>query len=89
MIYKKVKIEGNLVFMNPFAKQQIKESMDKKYIEIDMTNVESIDSSGIDLIVRLIHSSKKQNGCIKIIGTRPHIKDLLEVCGLDKIMEII
>ena len=47
---KKVKVEGELVFMDPIAKKTIKDASHFKDVELDFAGVCSIDSSGVDLI---------------------------------------
>ena len=89
MTYKKFKVDGSLIFMDPSAKQQVKSAFGNKFVELDMSGVNEIDSSGVDLLTHLIHSVKKKNGTIRIIGANAQVREVFEICGLDKLVELL
>jgi len=60
MKFEKIQIFGDLVFIAPDSKQKIKEAMDKRFVELDFTDVENIDSTGIDLLIRLCDNVVKK-----------------------------
>jgi len=75
--------------MDPIAKQQIKNAMGNKYVELDMSGVDNIDSSGIDVLTRLIQSVKEKDGVIRITGAKTPVREVMEICGLDKSVELL
>jgi len=54
-----------------------------------MSRVESIDSMGINLIVRLALAIKERKGHLKIVGVNKVIFDVMEICSLNRIASII
>jgi anti-anti-sigma factor len=86
---KTLKIEGSLLFMNPLAKQQLREASESEKIILDLSGVEEIDSSGIDLLSKTILSIKRKNGFVRIEGAKPSVRELIEICGIDKYAEIL
>jgi anti-anti-sigma factor len=74
--------------MAPTAKQQIKDALGNKYVELDMSDVESIDSSGIDILMMLVSSVREKKGTVRIIGTRPYVREVMEICGLNNLVEL-
>jgi anti-anti-sigma factor len=86
---KTLKIEGSLLFMNPFAKQQLREASESEKIILDLSEVEEIDSSGIDLLSKTILSIKRKNGFVRIEGAKHNVRELIEICGIDKYAEIL
>jgi len=84
MEYKTYKVEGSLIFMDPIFRQHIKELIksEEKYVELDMNEVENIDSMGIDMIIKLIITLKDRGGVLKITGVKSHIYDIMRICNL-------
>jgi anti-anti-sigma factor len=88
MRYKQVKLEGNLIFSAPLAKQKIKESIDNHFVELDLSSVDTIDSTGITLILDLAKSLKEKKGALRLIEVKKHIADTLKMSGMDTVVEI-
>lgn len=76
--------------MDPLSRQHIKKLMNsnEKYVELDMGAIESMDSTGIDMIAKLATALKKRGGKLKVIGVKKHIYDVMEICSMDKIAEV-
>jgi len=59
-----------------------------KEVVIDLTDLNSITSSGIGKIVLLYKELVKRNGKIKIIGVNDTIMQIFKIVKLDKLVEI-
>lgn len=79
---KSIKLEGDMVFANPCAKQALKELDAKENIELDFKDVETIDSTGIDILIHIFSKLTENGKFLKITNARKEIKDLLELCSL-------
>lgn len=58
-----------------------------KRIELDLTNVEHMDSTGMGMLVKLWISTKRADCDFKVINLNERIKDLLRISNLSKILE--
>ena len=86
---KKVKIEGDLVFTAPSARQQIKEaSSESKFVELDFHDVDLMDSVGISMIVKLYKELKRKGGELRIVNVRKHLWELFDICGISTLIKI-
>jgi len=86
--FTKISVDGNLIFMDPAAKQQIRKAMDKENVELDMSGVEFMDSMGVDLIYRLCRHVRAKNGSVRIKNVRPNVKEVMDLCSIGTIAEI-
>ncbi|MGE5340164.1 MAG: lipid asymmetry maintenance protein MlaB [Candidatus Omnitrophota bacterium] len=85
-------VEGNLIFDN--AKQlkdgllakleKFKKDRSDKEVGIDLSRIEEIDSSGIQLLIAFFKSLQKHKIQYKIIGMNDETVDVLELAGLNK-----
>ena len=85
MKYKQVKLVGSMVFSAPQAKQKIKKIEDEKFVELDLSGVDFMDSTGVDVITQLRNKIWLKGGTLRVINTKQDIRDVLEVCGIDVI----
>jgi len=81
MNFKKVKLEGSLVFSAPDSKQKIRDAIKGKNVALDFSGVESMDSSGVDVICELRTALRRKGGSLRLYGANPQIRELLEICG--------
>jgi anti-anti-sigma factor len=89
MRYTQVKLEGNLIFSAPLAKQKLKEAVSKQFVELDFSNVDFVDSIGINMILDLAKNLKQKHGGLKLIGVKPNIVDTLKTASVDEVVEIV
>ena len=57
-------------------------------VEIDLSGLKSITSSGIGKIVLLYKGLQDKNGRIKIVGVNDTIMQIFKIVKLDKLVEI-
>jgi anti-anti-sigma factor len=82
-------VEGDLIFDNA---QQVKERLlskleklnNDKEVTIDLSHIEEIDSSGIQLLISFFKSLEKKKVKYKIDGVTNEIVEILELSGLNK-----
>ncbi|MFH1537867.1 MAG: STAS domain-containing protein [bacterium] len=56
---------------------------------IDMSKLDSVDSSGIGTLVGLLNSARSKNGDIRLAGEiQPPVLDTLRLCGLTNVFRI-
>lgn len=60
----------------------------KEDIKINAENLEYIDSTGLGILIGVLKRLKQEDKNIIIANTRPNIKKLLNITGLDKIFVI-
>jgi len=58
-----------------------------KKIQLDLTDVTYVDSSGIGVLVRLWIGTKRENCELKVVNLNERIKDLLRISNLSKMLE--
>jgi anti-anti-sigma factor len=56
---------------------------------INLTDLEFIDSTGVGLIIDVIHLSKEQKFKLKLQGMNPAIHDIFELLGVYYILEVV
>jgi anti-sigma B factor antagonist len=57
-------------------------------IVLDFDKVEFVDSSGCNLLIRLVTKLRLQNGQLKIGGLRPRIRDTFHLVGLQRTCDL-
>jgi anti-sigma B factor antagonist len=57
------------------------------YTILDVAGIEFIDSSGLGLLVRLLNRATHAGGDLKIAGASPHLREILRVTKLEKILK--
>ncbi|ACF14383.1 anti-sigma-factor antagonist [Chloroherpeton thalassium ATCC 35110] len=60
------------------------EAEDKKYLIIDLSQVDAIDSSGIGALLMAHRQTADHNGFAAYVGVKNKVRDLLKMTGLDK-----
>ncbi len=60
------------------------EAEGKKYIIVDISQVEAIDSSGIGALLMAHRQTADNEGFAAFVGVKNRVKDLLKMTGLDK-----
>lgn len=57
-------------------------------IQIDLSGVPFIDSSGIATIVEVLKLARQRGGTVKVDGCQPTVRDTFDIAGLTKILGI-
>lgn len=56
---------------------------------IDMSNLDSVDSTGIGTLVGLLNSARSKDGDLRLAGEiKPSVLDTLRLCGLTNVFRI-
>lgn len=66
---------------------EIKE-LNNNHFEVNLADVNYIDSTGLGTLVGFYKEVKKQEGTLKIVGLNERLNRLFEITGLSKVMEI-
>ncbi|WCL48386.1 STAS domain-containing protein [Leptospira sp. GIMC2001] len=82
----KYDIESTEEFENIFNKQL---ESKPKYIAVDMSKLDYIDSSGIGSLIKCLNSLKSKNGKLLLIGMKPMIQNVFKLAKLDMFFEIL
>lgn len=88
---KHFKIIGEIdAFTAPILKEKLDtvSNIPNLEVEIDLTAVAYIDSTGLGVFVGFYKSLLKSESKLKIIGVNSRLKRLFEITGLDGIMDI-
>lgn len=85
----RIKIDGDLVFSAPQAKQKIREAALEKNVELDFDGVEYIDSVGVGLVLDLVQKQKEKSGTVKLINVKKTVAETLQTAGIDALAEIV
>lgn len=56
--------------------------------EIDLADVDYMDSTGLGVFVGYFKQVKESGGHVKITGLSPRLKRLFDITGLDEVMDI-
>ena len=77
-------------FTAPVLKEQLAaaQRLQGLQAEIDLSDVDYIDSTGLGVFVGFYKALKVNGGYMKIIGVNDRLKRLFEITGLDEIIDI-
>lgn len=64
------------------------EAEKKRYLIIDLSQVDAMDSSGLGALLMAHRQTSAHNGFAAFIGVRGKVKDLIKMAGLDKQLNI-
>jgi len=84
-----IKLAGEIDISNVnLVKNQLEAVLEeaKQSIEIDLSELDYIDSSGLGMIIKIYGAIKKDGLSVKLINPKDSIKKLLIISGLDKIL---
>ena len=60
-----------------------------KTIVLDMQKLIYIDSSGLGILVSVLMAARREQGDLAVTNVPPRIRDLLHVCRLDTIIQLL
>ena len=55
---------------------------ESKRVVLDLTDLDSVDSMGVDILVRLYASAKSAGSCLELINLNKKVRDLLGITNL-------
>lgn len=58
-------------------------------VVMDLSAIEFITSRGLGAIGKAMDTLRKQKGDLKLIGIRPELRKIIDICGLSKIIDIV
>lgn len=85
------KVIGEIdAFTAPMLKEKLSavQDMPNTQVEVDLSAVAYIDSTGLGIFVGFYKALKKQNSKLKIVGLNTRIERLFEITGLNEIIDI-
>lgn len=59
-----------------------------KYIALDLTELNSINSAGLGILIGLLNKVKVQNGKLKMLNINERILNIFKITKLDLVFEI-
>ena len=84
-------VEGEI---DAYTAPQLREGLDAvevqqgANIEVDLTNVNYIDSTGLGVFVAFYKRVQREGGDVRLVGLSERIKRLFEITGLSELMNI-
>jgi anti-sigma B factor antagonist len=87
-----VQLSGNITLVpeNQVSEPFVEELLDArpKTLIFDLTNVEHMDSSGVQLMVQCSAAVRKNGGELRLAGANPRIARLFQITRLDSILPL-
>lgn len=68
--------------------RMIKESSLKKFL-IDLTAVESCDSTGLSVLLVANHSCSDKNSTLRIVASSEKVTSLIQITRLDQVLRVV
>ena len=59
-----------------------------KNLVINMQNLDYIDSTGLGILIGVVKRLKQKQGDIYIVNTKPNVRKIFTITGLDKIFKV-
>lgn len=84
-------VEGEI---DAYTAPQLREGLDAaevtegKQIEVDLTHVNYIDSTGLGVFVAFYKRVQREGGNVRLVGLSERIQRLFEITGLSELMNI-
>lgn len=84
-------VEGEI---DAYTAPQLREGLDAvevqqgANIEVDLTNVNYIDSTGLGVFVAFYKRVQREGGDVRLVGLSERVKRLFEITGLSELMNI-
>lgn len=87
-----IRLNGEVdVYTSPRVRAAMLEHLEQgcKYLIIDLTQVDYLDSSGLGILVAGLKRSRESGGEVFLVSPKPRIQHVLEVTGLQKVFTIL
>lgn len=83
-----IKIKGEIDLNNSKKLKEIVKQMNKSNIVMDFKDVNYLDSAGIGALISIHKDLQNKSGSLEIINIDKKIKELFDMVGLSKLMNI-
>lgn len=86
-----LKLKGEVdVYTAPKLKEELLPLVDKinQKVEIDLSQVGYMDSTGLGVIIGALKVSKSKNGQLTLLNATTRLNRLFEITGLSEVMDI-
>jgi anti-anti-sigma factor len=60
-----------------------------RFVEVDLTNIKSIDSDGIGELMAIYKRVRERGGNVRLLHPTPFVQHLFEILKLDGILELV
>ncbi|SDR06461.1 anti-sigma B factor antagonist [Virgibacillus subterraneus] len=80
--------------IDAYTAPQLKESLlpltriDSQLIEVDLEDVNYMDSTGLGVFISALKSTKENNSHLKLVNLQERVLRLFKITGLDEIIDI-
>ena len=61
---------------------------DQKYVEIDLSNTDFIDSCGLGALIALHKTACARKGTVRLVNPRPSVQQVLELTRMHQLFQI-
>lgn len=81
-----------LVAANSFTfRDQVRATMSdgQKYIEIDLSDIHFIDSSGLGALIGLHKTTRVRNGGVRLLNPTPQVEQILRLTRTNRLFEVV
>lgn len=86
-------LEGKLTVGDACAslREAVRQELEQgnRTIVLDMQKLNYIDSSGLGTLVSVLMAARREQGDLAVSNVPPRIRDLLHVCRLDTIIQLL
>ncbi len=83
-----IKLEGDLIFSAPWAKQKIREAAQQQDVELDLEGVDYIDSVGVGLVLDLVQKLREKGGTLQLVNAKKTVAETLNAAGIGALAQI-
>lgn len=89
-----VKISGvtELVAANSFNfRDQVRASMnaDQRFVEIDLSEISFLDSSGLGALIGIHKTTSTRNGMVRLVNPSPQVEQILQLTRTNRMFEVV
>ena len=81
-----------LVAANSFAfRDQVRATMSdsQRHIEIDLSGIHFIDSSGLGALIGLHKTTRGRNGLVRLLNPTPQVEQILQLTRTSRLFEVV
>ena len=81
-----------LVAANSFTfRDQVRATMSdgQKFIEIDLSDIHFIDSSGLGALIGLHKTTRVRNGGVRLLNPTPQVEQILKLTRTNRLFEVV
>ena len=61
----------------------------QRYIEVDLSNTQFMDSSGLGALIALHKAASNRSGVLRVVNPTPHVRQLLEMTRMHTIFQVL